>query len=49
MKAGKEHRVPLCGRAVEILRGLERKGLKLFPVSDTAVRKLARKLAGSLA
>jgi integrase len=31
MKKGKEHRVPLCPRAVEILRGLPRDGERVFP------------------
>jgi integrase len=42
MKAGKEHRVPLCDRAVEILRGLERHGERLFPLSDMAMLELLR-------
>ena len=43
MKAGVEHRVPLCKRAVEILRGLERHGDDVFVsrhgsrLTDTAV------------
>ena len=36
MKAGKEHRVPLCDRAVDILRGLERHAARVFPLSNMA-------------
>src|SRR6516225_2349599 len=34
MKAGKEHKVPLCDRAVEILRALPRHGARPFPLSN---------------
>jgi integrase len=34
MKAGREHKVPLCGRAVEILRGLDQHGKRVFPLSN---------------
>ena len=32
MKAGREHRVPLSDRAVEILRGLDRFGERVFAI-----------------
>ena len=42
MKAGKEHKVPLCDRAVEILRELPQHGEKLFPLSNMAMLELLR-------
>jgi integrase len=42
MKAGKEHKVPLCDRAVEILRELPRHGEKVFPLSNMAMLELLR-------
>jgi len=42
MKAGKEHRVPLSERAVEILRELPREGEKVFPLSNMAMLELLR-------
>ena len=42
MKAGKEHRIPLSDRAVEILSGLPRHGKRVFPLSDMAMLKLLR-------
>jgi integrase len=42
MKAGKEHKVPLCDRAVEILRGLPHHGEKVFPLSSMAMLELLR-------
>jgi integrase len=47
MKAGKEHRVPLSSRAVEILRALPRKGAGPFRLSDTALRQLLRRMKRS--
>jgi integrase len=44
MKAGKEHRVPLSSRAVEILRALPGKGAGPFRLSDTALRQLLRRM-----
>jgi integrase len=46
MKAGKEHRVPLSDRAVEILRALPRKGGAggPFRLSDVALRQLLRRM-----
>jgi integrase len=37
MKAGKEHKVPLCNRAIEILQGLDRRKKSLFPLSNMAM------------
>jgi integrase len=42
MKAGKEHRIPLSDRAVEILAGLPRKGDRVFPLSNMAMLELLR-------
>ena len=42
MKAGQEHKVPLCDRAVEILRELPRHGDKVFPLSNMAMLELLR-------
>ena len=52
MKAKREHRVPLCGRAVEILdqaRKLDEEGSLVFtrdggrPIPETRLRRLLRK------
>jgi integrase len=42
MKAGEDHKVPLCDRAVEILRGLPHVGEKVFPLSNMAMLELLR-------
>ena len=42
MKAGNEHKVPLCARAVEILRGLDRHGDLVFPLSHASMLELLR-------
>jgi integrase len=42
MKSGKEHRVPLCGRALEILRGLDQRSKRLFPRSPMAMPELLK-------
>jgi integrase len=42
MKAGKEHRVPLCERAVQILFELPRHGARIFPLSNMAMLQLLR-------
>jgi len=42
MKAGKEHKVPLCDRAVEILRALPRHGARPFPLSNMGMLELLR-------
>jgi integrase len=44
MKAGKEHRVPLSSRAIEILTSLPRNGAGPFQLSDTALRQLLRRM-----
>ena len=43
MKKGKEHRVPLSDRAVEILRGLKRRGENVFDVSNNSMLKMSQK------
>jgi integrase len=42
MKAGKEHRIPLSDRAVEILSSLPRHGKRVFPLSNMAMLELLR-------
>jgi integrase len=42
MKAGKEHKVPLSARAVEILQGLDRRTKRLFPLSNMAMAELLK-------
>ena len=42
MKAGKEHKVPLCERAVEILQGLDQRRKQLFPLSNMAMLELLK-------
>jgi integrase len=42
MKAGKEHKVPLCERAVEILQSLDQRSKRLFPLSTMAMGMLLR-------
>src|SRR5262249_45897018 len=37
MKAGQEHRVPLCERAVEILQGLDQRNKRPFELSNMAM------------
>jgi integrase len=44
MKAGKEHKVPLCDRAVEILQGLDQRSKRLFPLSNMAMAELLKGL-----
>jgi integrase len=40
MKGKKGHKVPLCDRAVEILRGLDQRSDKIFPLSNMAMLEL---------
>ncbi len=40
MKAGKEQRIPLCDRALAILRALPRKGERVFDLSNMAMLEL---------
>jgi integrase len=42
MKAQKEHRVPLCDRAVEILQELDQRRKQLFPLSNMAMAELLK-------
>jgi integrase len=42
MKARKEHRVPLCARAVEILQSLPRHGTRPFTLSNMAMAELLK-------
>ncbi|TPJ55950.1 site-specific integrase, partial [Mesorhizobium sp. B2-6-7] len=48
MKAGREHRVPLCDRAVEIVKAMKEIATTdtVFPISDTAMVKALRKATG---
>ena len=54
MKTGDEHRVPLCDRAVEILKALPHKGVYVFagaggkPLSNMALLELLRGLRPGL-
>jgi integrase len=43
MKAGREHRVPLSGRALEILASLPREGERVFPLTHTSMSELLRR------
>jgi integrase len=40
MKSGREHRVPLCDRAVEILGNLKHHGRRVFDISNTALLRV---------
>jgi integrase len=42
MKAGKEHRIPLCERAINILHQLSRNGPRIFPISNMTMLELLR-------
>jgi integrase len=44
MKAGREHRVPLAKRAVEILRALPRDDARPFPLSNMAFLQLLKRV-----
>ena len=48
MKMGKEHRVPLCDRAVAILKALPRDGNRVFALSDMAMLQCLRGLRPGL-
>jgi integrase len=43
-KSGREHRVPLSSRALEILKGLPRKGERPFPLSNNALLLLLKRM-----
>ena len=42
MKAGKEHKVPLCNRAIEILQSLDQRTKNLFPLSNMGMAELLK-------
>ena len=44
MKAGREHRVALSDAAIAILSAMERKGDRVFPISDMAMLMLLRRM-----
>jgi integrase len=44
MKAGREHRVPLSDRAIEIVRALPRDGPRVFGIGETAMRLLLARM-----
>jgi integrase len=44
MKGKREHRIPLSGRAIQILRGLDQRGDRIFPLHGTAMLDLMREL-----
>jgi integrase len=44
MKAGKEHRVPLSARVLEILARLPREGERVFPLTHTSMLQLLRRM-----
>jgi integrase len=44
MKAGKEHRVPLSARVLEILARLPREGERVFPLTHTSMLELLRRM-----
>jgi integrase len=44
MKAGKGHRIPLCSRAVEILRAIKHPGDRPFAVGKATMRDLMRRM-----
>jgi integrase len=47
MKSGREHRVPLSDRTIELLRGLPRDGDRVFGISSTAMRQLLARMGRS--
>jgi len=47
MKRQREHVVPLCDRAVELLAGIERTGDRIFPMHKDAMRELLQRLRPS--
>ena len=44
MKGGREHRVPLATRTLEILKGCDRSREKVFSVSSTALLRLLKRM-----
>ena len=47
MKAKRDHRVALSHRAVELLRAVERRGERVFPLSNMAMLHVLRGMAGN--
>src|SRR5262249_58590394 len=47
MKSGKEHKVPLSNRAIEILRSLPHREGRLFDIGEVAVLRTLREIHGS--
>jgi integrase len=47
MKSGREHRVPLSDRAIEIINALPRDGARVFGISSTAMRQLLARMGRS--
>jgi integrase len=47
MKSGREHRVPLSDRAIEILTALPRDRARVFGIAETAMRQLLARLGRS--
>jgi integrase len=46
MKSGKEHRVPLSNRAIEILRSLPHRPGRIFDIGEVAMLQMLRELHG---
>ena len=44
MKSGRDHRVPLSNRAIEILQSQKRKGSHVFPLSNMAMLTLLHRM-----
>jgi integrase len=44
MKAGKQHRVPLCDRAIAILSALPREDVRVFPIGSRALLDLLQEM-----
>jgi integrase len=44
MKGAKQHKVPLCKRAVALLKDLPRGGDRLFPISNMAMAQLLKRM-----
>jgi integrase len=46
MKAGKEHTIPLSGRVLKILNGLQQVGPRVFDIGEEALRYKVKRLSG---
>jgi integrase len=44
MKSGRSHRVPLCDRAVDLLRGMQQEGDRVFRINNMSLPRLIRKM-----